>query len=127
MSEMPIAFEHPVWLLLLVLLVPIFVLSLKSIGGVSRAKAWISFTFRALLVLVLVVTLTEPSFVQRGEGVTVTMLLDRSQSVPLPLKRSSLEFLRAASEARESRRPEDRIAVITIARDAAIASMPATE
>ncbi len=124
MSDMPIAFEHPIWLFLLVLLIPIFVLSLKSIGGVSKVKAWVSFTFRALLVLVLVVTLTEPSLIQRGEGVTVTMLLDRSQSVPLPLKRSSLEFLRDASEARESRQPEDRIAVITIARDAAIAAMP---
>jgi hypothetical protein len=122
LADLPIQFERPVWLLLLLLLLPVFLLGRRSIGGLSRAKATTTFALRSLVILLLTTALAHPSWEKRGEGLTVTILLDRSQSVPLAIKSRSLDFLAAAADARE--RSEDRVAVITIAKDANIAAMP---
>jgi uncharacterized membrane protein len=119
---MPLRFDEPIWLLLLLLIIPAFVTARRSIGGLSRAKATAVFALRVVVIALLALALAQPVWEQRGEGLTVTVLLDRSLSVPLPLKRQSLEFLRQAAEAKENR--EDRVAVVTIARDANIAAMP---
>jgi len=85
-------------------------------------KATVSFAFRTLIIFILSLVLAEPSWVRTGEGITTTIILDRSQSIPLPLKASSLKFLREAAEHKDN--PDDRIAVITVAKDADIAAMP---
>lgn len=119
---MPIQFDKPVWLFLLLLIIPCFLIAMRSIGGLSRAKATTTFALRVLVILLLATALAHPVWEKRGEGVTVTILLDRSQSIPLPLKASSLKFFDRAVEAKENR--EDRVAVITIAKDANIVAMP---
>src|ERR1043165_8229558 len=118
----PIQFDKPVWLFLLLLIIPCFLMERRSIGGLSRAKATATFALRVIVILLLAVALAHPIWEKRGEGLTATILLDRSQSVPLPLKSSSLNFLKKAVEAREN--PDDRVAVITIAKDANIVAMP---
>lgn len=124
LAELPITFERPWWLLVLLLIVPVFLLALRSIGGLSRAKAVATFTFRSIVIILLALALSNPSWVKKGEGVTVTILLDRSQSIPLPLKDEAVNFLKKAAQHMETREPEDRVAVVTIARDATIAAMP---
>ncbi len=94
----------------------------RSIGGQSRTKAYVTFGLRALVIAGLALALSHPNLVKRGKGLTVTVLLDRSQSIPVPLKKSALNFLERAVEAKE--RPEDRVAVITVNRDAHITAMP---
>ncbi|MHC5004631.1 MAG: VWA domain-containing protein [Planctomycetota bacterium] len=118
-----IVFERPIWLLLLLLIVPSFLLTLRSIGGLSRTKALVSFSVRTLVILLLATALSNPSWEERGEGVTATILLDRSLSVPYRLKKESVEFLALAAEAK-SKQKSDRVAVITIAKDATINAMP---
>ncbi|MCH7891019.1 MAG: VWA domain-containing protein, partial [Gemmatimonadetes bacterium] len=61
---------------------------------------------------------------KRGEGLTVTVILDRSQSIPLGLQSSSLDFLRRAVETPGAKEPEDRLGVIVVGKDAYIAAMP---
>ncbi|MHC4991432.1 MAG: VWA domain-containing protein, partial [Planctomycetota bacterium] len=119
-----IVFEQPVWLLLLLLIIPCFLMALRSIGGLSRAKTVVTFTIRSLVILLLTMALANPSWEKRGEGVTVTVLLDRSQSVPYRLKKESLEFIKAASEVLDNREREDQVAVVTVAKDATINAMP---
>ncbi|MBT8484591.1 MAG: VWA domain-containing protein, partial [Phycisphaerae bacterium] len=119
---MPIRFDQPIWLALLLLLVPAILIAWRSRGGLSRAKVWTTLTLRTVLIATLALALAQPSWVRRGEGLTVTVLIDRSQSVPMALKTSALDFLTKAVEAKERR--EDRVAVVTIARDASITAMP---
>ena len=119
---MPIQFDKPIWLVLLALIVPCFFMARRSIGGQSRGKATTTFALRVIVIVLLATALAHPIWEKRGEGVTVTILLDRSQSVPLPLKSSSLDFLRKAVDAKKNR--EDRVAVITVAKDANIVAMP---
>ncbi len=123
-AELPIAFERPVWLFVLLLIIPSFLFALRSIGGMSRGKAITTFAFRCLVIVLLAAALAHPSWVKKGEGVTVTIILDRSQSIPLPLKEEAVRFLRKASLVRDSREPDDRVAVVTVAREANIAAMP---
>jgi uncharacterized membrane protein len=124
-GDIPIQFEHPGWLLLLLLIIPIFLIGRRSVGTQGRIKATAIFAFRVIVILLLTAALTNPTWEQRGEGLTVTVVLDRSNSVPLPLKEFAEEYLRAA--AREKPQPEDRIASVIVARDAAIASMPSPQ
>jgi uncharacterized membrane protein len=121
-EDFPLQFDRPIWLWLLVLIVPVFLMARRSIGGQSRLKSTVTFALRVIVILLLSVALAEPVWEQRGEGLTVTVILDRSQSVPLPLKRSAVEFLADAALLKE--RDEDRVAVVSVARDAAIAAMP---
>jgi uncharacterized membrane protein len=121
-GDFPIQFDRPGWLVLLLLLVPAFFMSRRSIGGLSRGKAYMAFAIRAVVILLLTTALAQPVWETRGEGLTVTVILDRSQSVPLALKRSALTYLQDATE--ERGHPDDRLALITVAKDATIVSMP---
>jgi len=122
LADAPIRIDQPYWLLLLLLLIPVFLLTRRSIGGLSATKAYVTFGLRALVITGLTVALAEPSWEKRGKGLTVTILLDRSQSIPIPLKQESARFLARAAEAKE--RDEDRVAVITVAKEANITAMP---
>ena len=122
LAELPFFFEKPYWLVLLILLVPTALMAYYAIGSVSRTKAWLSFILRALVICLLTLTLAEPHWAKRGKGLTVMMLIDRSQSIPLPRKREAVEFLREATKLKEL--DDDRIGVITIAKDANIVAMP---
>lgn len=121
-DEFPIQFDHPGWLLLLLLIVPAILIARKSIGGLSKRKAYVSLIIRSMVILLLSLTLAQPVWEERGEGLTVTVLLDRSQSVPLPLQKYALDFIREAAALKEN--PEDRLSVITLARDATIVALP---
>ncbi len=118
----PITFERPGWLFLLLLIIPVFWMARRSIGGLGRWKSTAVFALRSIVTLLLATALAKPSWEKKGEGLTVTLLIDRSQSIPLPLKTSSVTFLQKAAAAKE--RAEDRIAVITVAKDVNIAAMP---
>ena len=120
--DLPFRFDRPGWLLLLVLLVPTYLFARRSVGGLSRTKAYLTFALRAVVLLLLTAALARPTWEKRGKGLTVTIILDRSQSIPLAMKQYALRFLSEAAEA--GRRPEDRLAVITVAGDAAIVGMP---
>jgi len=122
LAELPIRFDQPQWLLVLLLLIPIFLISRRSIGGLSRTKAYVTFALRSLLIALLAIALAQPIWVKRGEGLTVVVLLDRSQSIPLPIKNRALEFLKEAAALKE--RPEDRLACITVTKEANITALP---
>jgi uncharacterized membrane protein len=122
MLGLPIRFDEPFWLVLLLLILPALVLSRRSIGGLSARKAWVTFSIRAVVIFLLSIALAHPVWEKRGEGLTVSVLIDQSQSIPLPMKSYAVAFLEQAAEAKE--RDEDRVAVISIAKDANITAMP---
>jgi len=122
LADFPLQFDRPWLLLLLLLLIPVALMARASVSSMGRTASIIAVTLRSIIILLLTASLAEPHLVRRGEGVTTTIILDRSQSVPLLLKSDAQEFLREATEYRQ--RDEDRIAVITVARDAAISAMP---
>lgn len=121
-ADLPLQFEHPIWLLLLLLIIPAFLIARRSISAGSRAKALTTFALRVVVILLLTTALSNPTWQRRGEGLTVTVILDRSYSIPLQLMEGSLEFLRQAAEHRVN--DADRLACITLGKDAQITATP---
>ncbi len=116
---MPIEFERPEMLLAVLLVVPTAWMAVRARGGQSRARLVAATAIRCVLLVTLAMALAEPRHVHRRDELTVTMVVDRSLSVPGRLQRESLEFLRRAAED-PARRSGDRTAVIAVARDAEI-------
>ena len=121
-AEVPIQFDRPGWLLLLLLIIPAFLIARRSIGGLSRRKAFTSLAIRVGVITLLSTALARPVWLQRGEGLTVTVIFDRSLSVPRPLQRFALDFIREAAEANSD--ADDRLAVITVGREPVIVALP---
>ena len=122
MALVPIEFDEPLWLVILLLLLPTWWIAWGTRKSVSPGKLWTSIIIRSLVLCTLAFALADPSWVKKGEGLTVMMIADVSRSVPLPLQKESEEFLQQLVEARED--PSDRVGVITIARDASVSALP---
>ena len=121
---LPIQFDRPGWLLLLVLLVPVLYLAwggLTRSGARSRAVA--STITRCIIVILLATAIAKPVWEKTGEGVSVIVVLDRSQSIPRHLQEQSVAVLQEWT-ASDRRGEHNRLAVISVGRDAVIGSMP---
>ncbi len=119
----PIQFDQPVWLWLLV---PAWTLvfwwgrgGLAALGSVSRRVA---VAVRLLVILLIVAALAKPSWRREAENVTVTAIVDQSESVPRPAQAALDELLERAAG---SARPGDMLARVTLGRDAYVQNLPA--
>lgn len=120
-----IEFERPGWLLLTLLILPTYLIARGSIGGLSPLKTHATFALRAMVILLLAMALAKPSWQQRGEGLSVVVVVDQSRSIPRPyLDQINRYFADATSIDRDS---EDRLGVITFAEDAVITLLPSTQ
>ena len=115
-------FERPTFLLLLALLVPVLVLAWRSRRSEEPWKWWTSLALRTLVVLSLVFALAQPMFVRRGEALTTAFVLDRSRSIPAPLLQRARDF--AKTLVTNKKRAEDRVAAVTVGREAEISAQP---
>ncbi|MGA0285555.1 MAG: glutamine amidotransferase [Phycisphaerales bacterium] len=118
----PLRFEHPGWLLLLLLIPLAWWIARAGRGSLSRGRRTTSLVVRALVILALTAALAEPSVVHRSDDLAVIVVADASRSVPRDRLEEAERFVVAAAEARE--RPEDRLAVVTVAQAAEVAALP---
>jgi len=119
---LPFSLERPWWGLLLLLIIPIALSARHSVRSVGKGRAIVATVFRSIVVLLLAMALSQPAWVRRGEGLTLMMILDVSESVPMQLRNDALRYLRTVTESKE--RPEDRIGVILVGRTPEIAALP---
>ncbi len=75
-------FTEPLWLVLLLLLVPVVYLWATSRVPATRFRRWTALVLRSLLVVALVLALSGARLAWPNRGVCVAFLLDQSQSVP---------------------------------------------
>jgi uncharacterized membrane protein len=115
-------FERPIFLLLLLLLVPVFALAWRSRRSEEPWKWWSSLALRTLVVLLLVASIAQPAFVLRGEALTTAFVLDRSRSIPTTELERARDFAQALVAGKKE--PDDRVAAVTIGREAEILAQP---
>ena len=108
---LPIRFEDPVFLLLLLLVIPIWFIARLGSAGQSSGKFWTSFVVRSLLIALLSVALARPSVVEQGKSLTLMVVADVSRSIPRAMQRQSQEFLAQVEAAKQN--AEDRIGVVS--------------
>jgi len=121
-EDVSLQFEQPLWLALLVLVIPVYLLARRSIGGLTPLKTHIIFALRSVVIFLLALSLARPTWMKQGEGLTVMVVLDRSRSVPHIVQQQALDYLVQATEI--DRKPEDRLGIITVGQNAAISALP---
>lgn len=119
----PIELAMPAWLWLLpptwALVILIGRKSLSSVGSSSRRVALVA---RLLVVLLVVVTLAEPSWRRASDKLAVTAVIDMSRSVPTRLQSVAHDYIEAAAAA--GRGEGDLLGGVTAARSAYVQSLP---
>jgi len=78
---MPFRFDYPSFLLLLLLAVPIVWLGRHNLSTIDPLRRRVATALRLMVLLILVLMLSEFSWVQQYNGLTVIAVVDRSESV----------------------------------------------
>ena len=121
---LPIQFDRPGWLILLLLLIPIIVLAWNGLSRKgARGRAIASTITRCCIIILLAVAIARPVWEQIGRGVTVITVLDRSLSIPKQIQNRAVAALQSWTSP-ERRGNDDRLAVISVGREVIIGSMP---
>ena len=121
---MPVQFDRPGWLLVTLLVLPAIAMAWRGLRQRGpRGRAISSTIARCLLLVMLAVALARPIWARTGSGVTVVAVLDRSRSIPRSVQDRAVDLLRRWTDPR-NRGDDDRLAVLSVGGDSAIAAMP---
>lgn len=115
---MSFQFTNPYFLLLLPVAAAWVVwLAWKSDVQISFWRRWVSFVFRLLIVSALVLAIAGLQWKVPLEGMNVTFLLDRSDSVPSSQQEAAVQLVNRFAAAKQQ---EDTISVLVFGTDSAI-------
>ena len=117
-----ISFEHPSWLILLVVIAPIWFMAFHGLDFLVSTRALVTACVRSLVIVLLVAALSQPSLVETSDGISVVVVADSSQSIPTATRAAAQAWLQDRAANRSSAR--DRVGVVTFAKNAEIASKP---
>lgn len=120
----PLQFDQPVWLALVVVCGALVVwIGRQSLSGMGTTARRVALGVRLVVILLIAAALARPSWRREAENVNVTVILDKSESVPKDLQRSAESWLREASR---RYRAGDLISRIAVAREALVQNLPAS-
>ena len=108
---MNIAFEHPWANLILLLGLPFWWMARRSVPVLGPWKSWGGLALRLLVLLLLTFAVARPSIVRETDAMTVLVVADASDSVPLRLRTQAEQAVREAVKRKE--RTEDRWGAVT--------------
>jgi uncharacterized membrane protein len=124
LAALTFRFAHPWWLATAALAVPMVWLAWRHLAAAGPVRRVLAVVVRVLVVALLAALLADPLLTRIHDRVTVIAIVDRSLSVPAPLREGSLAWL---AEAAGVKRPEDRLAVIDVAEAAIIEKLASTD
>lgn len=129
-----IRFDHPEYLWLLLLAVPLILLGVRSLAALEPARRWTAIGLRLSVLAVLVLMLAGLQAVQTHDDLTVIAVVDQSESVrrfakPLAgddsgakdFEQSARSFLKASSADRGG---GDRLGLVTYDGKSSVRSLP---
>ncbi len=116
-----IYFSQPWWLAASVLIAPIVWLAYRNLGVLTRRRRLLATILRCIVVLILVALLARPKLTEENRRLSVLAVIDRSMSIPEPLRQSSLAYL---AETLQHKEGADMLAVVDIAEAAGISKLP---
>ncbi len=119
----PIEFGQPMMLVLLAATVPLTIfLARKSLAGLGKSSKVAALVIRILALVLVVSALARPAYRDEATDVAVTVINDVSRSIPSSVQPRVDSFVELAQAG--SREPNDRLGVITAARDPIVQSSP---
>ncbi|MBT4767253.1 MAG: VWA domain-containing protein, partial [Phycisphaerae bacterium] len=114
-------FEHPGWLMVLVLLAPAVWWSRGARVSLGPVRGVVVPVLRCVLIIALVLALAEPVILRSNDDLTVAVVLDRSRSIMPTELDAAVDWVQQATVGRGE---SDRLAVVHAARDASVVMMP---
>ncbi len=126
----PVQFDRPVWLWLIVVTWAwTLLVARRSLAGGGTALRWTALGVRLVVLAALACVLAEPQRRNESEEVSVTVVLDASESVPAAVQTEAERYVESAAAAgrRASSGRKDRLGVVTAAKDAFVQSLPSPE
>ena len=126
LAALTFRFAHPWWLATAALVVPMVWLAWRHLAAAGPVRRVLAVAVRVLGVGLLAALLADPLLTRIHDRVTVIAIVDRSLSIPAPLRESSLAWLAEAAGGRRGD-PEDRLAVIDVAEAAIIEKLASTD
>ncbi|MBI1246961.1 VWA domain-containing protein [bacterium] len=124
MFGVDVAFNKPLYLLLLVGLPLLWVFSFRSISGLGRIRRFFALGLRSLVYVLLVFCLAEMQLQYSSDRVTVVYVLDQSESIPRDKRAAMVQYVvKDVVEHRNASRG-DRAGVVVFGREAAIEVPP---
>ncbi len=119
----PVQFDAPVFLLLLAILLPLVLwIARRNLSGLSSPSRKVAIAVRFILVTLIVLVLAEPHTRRTSKDVSVTAVLDASRSIPGELVAEIDGYI--AEAASSGKRPDDRLGVVTVARESRVQDLP---
>lgn len=103
--NLPISFDEPVWLLLLLLIPVLAAVSARTLAGLDRPRRITAIVLRSLVIAALAVALARVQFVKRNDHVAVMFVLDRSKSIPDDLRLKAQEYIK--NTVKQARKQDD--------------------
>jgi len=124
MFGIDIGFVHPWYLALLLLLPLLWVFSFRSLSGLGRYRRLFALAFRTLVFVLIVLALAEVQTLRTSDKVTVTYLLDQSESIPIAQRQAMLDYVRQGVRRHRRAEREDCAGVIVFGHDAVVEVPP---
>lgn len=129
MSGLQIAFDEPLWLLLLLLVPILWIFSYRSLSGLGPYRRIFALLFRTAVFTAMVLALAGIQLQKISDRVTVIYLLDQSESIPKLTREAMLDYVvkdvaahRRAGDLQSA--SEDKAGVIIFGREATIEHPP---
>jgi len=127
MFNLDIGFESPSFLWLLVLVPLLWVFSFRSLAGLGKYRRLFAIAFRTVVLVVVILALAEIQMLKISDKVTVTYLLDQSESIPMVQRRVMLDYVTREVERHRDGKREDCAGVIVFGYDAVVEVPPFDE
>lgn len=119
----PIQFDTPIWLALIPLLWAAAAwMGRRSLAGLGSVTRWIALAVRFIVIALLAGAAAEPEWRNEAKDVSVTVILDSSQSVPLQSQQTVEQYVEAAKAGNKNK--NDRLGVVTVGKDAFVQALP---
>lgn len=124
-AVVPLSFERPEWLWLL-LLVPVAIglpLWFRSLAALEGGRRWFALAMRTGLLIALILAIAGAERVRENRDLAVIFLLDQSRSIPESLQLKAEQFTQEMGSS--SKRPhDDKAAVISFDGKSNIEQLP---
>ncbi len=127
MDRLRITFEHPTYLVLLLVIPLIVWIGRNSLAGLGPWRAAFATILRSAVCALIVFALAGLQWIWTSDRTTVIFLLDQSDSIPAIKRQMMLEYAIANVKQHRNKTREDQAGLIIFGREAAIEFPPLDE
>ncbi len=127
MGHWQIGFEHPSYLVLLLILPFVWWVGYHSLSGLGSVRKYLAIFFRTAVLLLIIFAIAGVQWIWISDRLTVIFVLDQSDSIPQAKRQAMLQFAIENVKRHRNQSRQDRAGLIVFGREAAIEFPPMDE